>query len=401
LTRHPGALVVFLAALGGYAASAGDRLWLREGGRHYVHLARSFVHGRLSFLEQPSGTHDLTQHAGEWYVPFPPLPAVLLAPLVALWELGVYEVAASVALGALNCALVWVMLGRLNPPTSTVVRVAMTVLFGFGTVHWYSTLAGSVWFFAHVVAVTFATLYAVEVLGRNRPLLAGLTIGMASLARPATLLAFPLFLARAYQQGRAEGWDRGRWARELVGFAAPVAAAIVVMAVYNTARFGSPVDFGYASMTIADQLRPRLQEHGQFALAFLPDNLYYFLLAPPWVDTAAPWPNVTFSAWGAGLLFVSPALFLGVRGLGSPVGRGAAAAASLVAIPNLLYYNTGWVQFGYRFGLDFLPFLLVLAALGARGRLSWAGAGLVALSIASNLYGMLWFFGRLPVRPVP
>jgi hypothetical protein len=288
------------------------------------------------------------------------------------------------------------------PASDLAGRVGLTVLFGFGTVHWYSTLAGSVWFFAHVVAVTFVTLYSIEVAGRNRPALAGLAIGLASFARPATLLAFPFFLARAYEQGRSERWDRTRWARHLGGFCLPMLATLATMAAYNAARFGSPLDQGYTSMTISDRLFPRLETYGQFALHFLPENLYYFLIAPPRLDLTLPWPHVTLDAWGTGLLFVSPALFLGLRAVHRTwLGMGAAGAALLVSVPNLLYYNTGWVQYGYRFALDFLPFLLILTALSLRGRPGWHVVALIAWSILSNLYGMLWFFGGLPIKVVP
>ena len=70
-----------------------------------------------------------------------------------------------------------------------------------------------------------------------------------------------------------------------------------------------------------------------------------------------------------------------------------------MAIPDLLYYNTGWVQYGYRFLLDFLPFLLILVALGLRrpaGIPRWSAFGLLLLASAvSNLVGLRWFL-RLP-----
>ena len=45
-----------------------------------------------------------------------------------------------------------------------------------------------------------------------------------------------------------------------------------------------------------------------------------------------------------------------------------AGAALLVLIPTLLYYGGGWLQFGYRYALDSIPFVWALCALAAAKR---------------------------------
>src|SRR2546423_15623661 len=37
-----------------------------------------------------------------------------------------------------------------------------------------------------------------------------------------------------------------------------------------------------------------------------------------------------------------------------------------VAIPGFFYQNTGYYQFGYRFSLDYTPYLVLLLAIGGR-----------------------------------
>jgi len=46
------------------------------------------------------------------------------------------------------------------------------------------------------------------------------------------------------------------------------------------------------------------------------------------------------------------------------LARPLALAALLIAATVLLYQNTGFVQFGYRFSLDFTPYLVALLAIG-------------------------------------
>ncbi|NLY95495.1 MAG: hypothetical protein GXY23_15895, partial [Myxococcales bacterium] len=55
-----------------------------------------------------------------------------------------------------------------------------------------------------------------------------------------------------------------------------------------------------------------------------------------------------------------------------------------------LYQNSGWVQFGPRFVLDWLPLGVVLLALGGR-RFGPAFKLLVVASIAVNAFGAVTF----------
>ena len=74
------------------------------------------------------------------------------------------------------------------------------------------------------------------------------------------------------------------------------------------------------------------------------------------------------------------------------ISIGLLLAALLVALPSLLYQNTGWLQFGYRFSNDYAVFLFALLALGGwslrRGVL-----GLSLWAVALNTFGAL-SFGR-------
>jgi glucan phosphoethanolaminetransferase (alkaline phosphatase superfamily) len=60
------------------------------------------------------------------------------------------------------------------------------------------------------------------------------------------------------------------------------------------------------------------------------------------------------------------------------------------ALPSLLYQNSGFLQFGYRFSLDYLIFLVMLLAVGGR-RFTWLFKVLVVWGIAVNLFGAIVF----------
>ena len=177
----PGWLDVLPSALIG-AALVGIALaayWLPGSVRYYNHFvwqAIAFLHGRAAItwpvpgndffqdvypLRNPDGS--LTGYA---LLPFPPLPAIFLMPVVAVFGLATDERAVSVVLGAIDVGLCWWMLGRL--PISRLVRLAVTIFFGFGTVAWYAAGLGTTWFLAHVVSLVPLFLAVGLALGGDR-----------------------------------------------------------------------------------------------------------------------------------------------------------------------------------------------------------------------------------------
>ena len=72
---------------------------------------------------------------------------------------------------------------------------------------------------------------------------------------------------------------------------------------------------------------------------------------------------------GTSVLLSAPGLLLALFAIRRrPVARltlGAGLTVLVIVVFNLAHFSQGWVQWGYRFSLDFIPFLLPLVALGA------------------------------------
>jgi len=166
---------LFIAFLIIYGLTAGVSLERHSLAPHFVYLAESFLHGHLDLVHIPAPLYDLTPFEGRWYVSFPPLPALLMLPLVALRGLAVSDIAFSVVVGALNVALVYAVLARsgIGDRRSGIgerrAGIWLCALMGLGTPLWYCAALGSVWYTAHVVAVTCLCLYALEVLDVGSP----------------------------------------------------------------------------------------------------------------------------------------------------------------------------------------------------------------------------------------
>ena len=102
---------------------------------------------------------------------------------------------------------------------------------------------------------------------------------------------------------------------------------------------------------------------------------------------------------GMSILLTSPAYLLALPAVGrfraSRVVAGSAIAVLFIAIVNLMHFSQGWVQFGYRFSNDFVPWAVILVALGAEAVVRrWSGVvlvgGLVVASILINAWGVAW-----------
>lgn len=363
---------------------------------YFNELADAFLRGRL-YLIVPASTHDLTAFQGKWYVPFPPLPALLLMPWVAIsGKTGVNTVLFATICGAANVTLIFLMLQALAArrwsQLQTNDNLWLTLLFGLGCVHWYMATIGSVWFVAQICTVTFVALAVWIAVARGSAWLAGAALALAMLARPNVALTWPLLLGIAAMHvsdaNSRVNWRR--WLRWGVVSALPMILVVAGLLGYNAARFGNPLDFGYLTENVADKLRHDLHTYGQFHLRYLPKNLYAMLLAIPRWDGSTLQPD----GEGMSLLITTPALIFLLRSQPrSPFVSGAWMALLLLTVPLLLYYNTGWWQFGYRFSLDFMVPVMVLLAISAREWVSWPMRSLILLGILVNGWGVTWWHG--------
>jgi hypothetical protein len=158
---------------------------------------------------------------------------------------------------------------------------------------------------------------------------------------------------------------------------------------FNWVRFGSPLQAGYAISYLPQPgLDPR-RALGLFSVLQIPENLRLAVLAP--FDTMGKFPYLTANPYGLSMLLVSPALLTALwAGFKERSAQLMWIAAALVAVPVFLYYGGGYIQYGFRYSLDFTPFLVVLVAMGSsrwKGRLERL---LIVASVASVTYGVLW-----------
>ncbi len=383
-----------------------DRLF--DAGRgDFFYLADAFLHGR-TWLPAPLGPNDVIPIDGRYYVPFAPFPAIALLPLVALigpvtadhLESGVNAVLAGAGVG-----MCWWLLGRVGVKRVSD-KVWLSALFGFSTQMLWVTTRGGVWHTGQLIAtlLTFACL--IELFGRRRGWLIGLCAGAALLTRAPLAFAIPIYAIWIAWPGDEDGVAVGSgsatgsitgvltlvpWRRWLV-FGIALAPSILFFFAYNQVRFGSPLESGYALATLPDWLEQQ-RRIGLFSIRHIPMNIDYFLLHLP--RLMSTWPFLRPDGLGMSVLLTSPGLLFAVRAdWRRPQAWFLALAAFLVLVPTLLYYGGGWLQYGYRYFLDSVPFVIALCGLAAvaRGGIGWGWKVLILVGIAVMAIGVYWAY---------
>jgi hypothetical protein len=435
-----GAVVVYLAFAGAYLGASGGRLRTHSQYNQYVYLADGWLHGRLTLAGPPPNENDWAKidvlklkdgrelrgiyggrvggpsdrlyplRGNPFTVPpadiasrstirlvsFPPFPAVVMLPFVAISGLHFNDVLFTALWAALNPMLLFLLLRVLRvrglSRRSQVDDLWLTAMFGVGSVYYFCSVVGQVWFTAEIVAVTLAVGYVWASLEARRPLLAGICIVLGFACRPPYLVAVPLFFFEAVRAVGGRGALRDPASRraligKLLRFAAPIAVGGMALAAYNYARFENPFEFGHKFMPV--QWQDRMFRFGLFNYHFLSRNLACALILLPRI--LDHYPYVRISQHGMSLLVTSPNLAYTVMPQErSPLTKALWLTILATALPNLLYQNSGYVQWGYRFSLDFMIYFMVLLAVGNRP-LTKLFRALVVVAFAINLFLAIGF----------
>ena len=369
-----------------YHDLAGGTLLSHNGWDSYTLQADAWLHGRIA-LEQDYPYLELAVYKGQYYVSFPPLPAVLMLPYVLAFGpdnpnnllLAVWAIAALPAL-----YLSFRRSGLREVPSAVV-----SLLFLYGSnLLWMSTCAG-VWFLAQVLNFTLLC-WALYCFTLQRHALCTALIALAVGCRPLSVLylvpVFILFVREDRQKGRSTG-------QALLSEWPCVLSALLIGTVYmfyNIVRFGNPLEFGHNYLP--EFVR---SPEGQFSLSYLWPNLKEALFRFVSVEPDA---TLRFSEFGSMAFYLANPVFLalGVQTVSDLVRRHFRPVQVLCWIFLILHllllccHRTlgGW-QFGCRYTCDMIPYVILYYLLKGKkpdvGILYFFGF----LGLIFNLYGTL------------
>jgi len=341
--------------------------------------------------------------------------------------------------------------------TSVMDDAITAALLGFGTLFFYAAIRGEVWFSAEVMGVALTALYARNALGARRPVLAGVFWSMAVVTRTPLFFTgvFFLFEVMAPQSGKRleqfKAFTAGK-KRALGRFVMGAAPLGAIAALWNVSRFGSPTEFGHRFF-FNNRVNVDIDTWGLFNPHYLTRNLdAAFLKLPSFTGglrfdfwglslfitlpllalcvvpaekqkralqllgamaavlvasyvfpPLAPPPGEPPIGWRPVALWLVLALVLGFIAWSAWEWATSKDAPRLVVpvlltvvacmLPGLFYQNTGYAQFGFRFSLDYTPWLLLLIPLGGWSWKKPLPMALAALAVAAGFWGAVAFRG--------
>ena len=399
LERSRTPLLLFAVGLLVFCAFSGQRVTHQSLYPHFIYQADAFLHGQLSLRVPPPNYEDWARVDDKWYVSFPPFPAVLLMPFVAILGLQFNDVFFTVVCAALSLALFYLLLEHFreqgDSQRTSRENILLAVLFAFGTVNFYISIRGEVWFTAEVIGVTLTCLYLLAAYRARHPLWAGLFFACATVTRTPLLFSGVYFLLELLMpEGR---WNpdelqarRPELVRKLVAFGIPIAAVGIPMALMNHARFGSFGDFGHDHL-FNNRVNPDIQRWGLFNYHYLERNLHAAFTRLPTLVEHGGATSLGFDFDGMSLFVTTPLFLMLLWPVVRPrLHRALWITTAAVSVPGFFYQNTGWRQFGFRFSLDYTPYLFLLLAIGGRKMGNWFWA-LALIGVAVNIWGALAF----------
>lgn len=368
----------------------------RGGDTQLVVLSSEFLKWNIELPRNNLPKLDIANYYNNYYVYFGPLASILLLPFVFVFGTSVPQVSIGV-FSMISSGILAYFISRhfkfekQNALWLSLFFVYSTVLFSSG--------------------VTNITAWQVETLGVPMMLMAlylyfkkkhaffvGLFVGLALLSR-LTLVGMVAFFFFEMLQKRFSK-------KQFIILCIPIILCLSLFALYNQKRFHSVFETGYSYNISKEELPIGANRvYGEISIMHIPANLYSFFIMSPLplkeVDSQGfvlKFPYMRADAWGVAIWFTSPLfLYLILRFKKGTYTVSSIIAVLILALPVFTWYSVGFAQFGYRYALDFLPFLflLLLPCLGAK--LSKTAIILIILGVLFNTIYAGSIFGNYPV----
>lgn len=371
--------------------------------------ADAFLHCRLNLENTPS-KEDLVEYKGKFYMYWPPVPALVFMPLVALFGLDLPDALINALFGAFNVLLVLLIFIKCNSKFNlnlNPISLALLGLFwGLGTVQFYMAMKGSVWFISQIMAQTFL-LASILVFLRGKAkifnlFLSGFLLACAIYTRNHFVFVFPFFVALFFALERNTG--RVENLKSLIYFCIPFVIFSGLNAIYNFVRFGDVFENGLKYHIMSAYFQDNFNQHGYFSLHYFSHNFYTEVLH--WPSFKESFPFIKKEPEGFGFIWGSPLFLLLIPNLYFYFSKlrksfwdphfqlmsACLLSAFGMAMVIFCIMGTGWVQFCARYTLDFQFFLLLFMVLALQNYFKhfWvkiASVVLITLSFSIQLIG--------------
>ncbi len=402
---------MLMVLLGGFALLLHIHPTQQSNETHLILQAQAWLHG---YLDIGVRVHDSIIVNGKIYIIYPPLPALMMVPFVAILGNSFSDIWFTWAFAALNIILLFrtleVMRVRRITNRTPLENLIIAITFGFGTIALWLCLGGRIWFTVQTISIFGIMITLHSTLSRRWPL-ATLGVGMVMLTRTSeVLIGIVPLIVYLHDLGVGRRIQRQwhflpqRWpsTRELAVTLAPFFIALLIYLVHNQLYFGTPLSTGF---DIQNQQNYPQIKYGVISWHYIWPNFVVDFLRWPSFNYASPFdvhPQTDLFTGGIGtsMFFSTPLLVIFIF---TPQGKTPQtwlrntfwATIAIILLTILAYCTGGWSQVGARYLLPLYPLLFLLLAQQAFP-LDTRWISLAGLSIFINLLLARTFWERKP-----
>ncbi|OGM26872.1 hypothetical protein A3D00_03220 [Candidatus Woesebacteria bacterium RIFCSPHIGHO2_02_FULL_38_9] len=372
-----------------------------HGDQQFSYLANSFLSGKLYFTQEPQSWGDTSLFLGKYYWPLGPFPAILLMPLVYLFNFfGSFFYQGYLQFFLVLAVFILVYKISLKTGYSKQDSRLLAFAFCFASVFMGVAFQSWSWYFSQVIATFLLFLAMFEYLTRRRPAVIGIIIGLVLATRITASLALVFFvLSEVFSHNKISSKIRN-----VFKLVTPGAFFLILLFIYNYQRFGNIFEQGYKFQILVEPL-VKAREYGIVSISHLSGNLYYFFISGPLlvfrdgISHVLKYPFIIANPWGMSIFVTSPYfVYLFFLKYKDKISRLLLITIVVISIPIFLYYGLGFSQFGYRYSLDFLPFLFYMLIRNYRLVNRKLSFGFKIFILLSGFFDLYLFLGRFYLR---
>lgn len=375
--------------------------------RAYWNLqAYSWLNGHLDLILYPNDLFDLSVYNNKVYIFWPPLPALFALPFVLIGGVNVSDIYYTAFYASFCPVLLYFVLRQARKveiiPKIFELNIYLLVLFyAFGSVFFYLSVLGMVNFTSHVISqipllLSIHHLFKyIENKKEKNFIFSLLFLCLSFWARQIIIFSgfLHLFFVLKYSKNN----------RKLFKISLLIITAnFVVYGLFNLIRFNSITETGYGYFKGHPRYQVFLDKKIVFSPEFIPINAFYFFGNK--ISYQKQFPYISPDPNGNNIFSTSPLLVL-LAGLLWVKKRNThrevlpiiISTSTVIVFCLLLFNNTGWFQFGYRYILDILVLLILCLAYVMESFPKVLVYFLVFMSVVINSLGVFWFQSIVPM----
>lgn len=369
---------------------------------YFSHLSYSFLNGRLDLIN-PSWNNDLSTFNGKLYAYWGPTPILLILPFIKIFGLNFSDALYTAIISSIGPLIFYFILQELDKleiaRISNFKKFILSLFLGFGTVYFILSINGGVWFTSQAVSTLYILISILFILKFKRfnklrfLILAIIFLNLGIWGRTTFIFYLIFFLAIIISVKN--------FRISIFYFSLICLLFFLLFITYNYLRFGAILETGFLLQNWSPIFVENKQKYGIVNLSFFPTNFHYMFLNFPYLKPIFPYLQLDY--WGNSIFSTSPLFILLILIFKKQYWQksfllfnGSILSSIIATIFFLLiYFNTGYLQFGSRYLMDAIPLMLILLAQMIKAVHIRLILMLCLLSIAINTAGVLWFLNLL------